>query len=141
MKKQEIQQLYVSQIIPESRNMMYFRDKLEGDLISAYNPLCGDKYKIQLDISDGLIEKVLFTGHGCALSRASASVMAGFLTGLSLNEAKDKIHNFLQKVSEGGYMDDIPEAMSVLLSLRNFDGRSDCITLAWQALKNIDQYD
>ncbi len=141
MTKDEIKQLYVTHIIPESRNTDHFREEIKGDLIDAYNPLCGDKYKIKLEVSDGRISGISFTGNGCALSRASTSLMADYLTGMELDEARASITSFLKQVQNGRDHSELPEAIKVLISLREFDGRTDCITLAWQALDNLRQYD
>jgi nitrogen fixation NifU-like protein len=141
MKKDEIKQLYARHIIPESRNTDYFRESIQGDLIDAYNPLCGDKYKIKLDVEEGIISQIEFTGNGCALSRASASLMADYLKGMELEEARRCITSFLKQIADGRDESEMPAAIDVLISLREFDGRTDCITLAWQALDNLKQYD
>ena len=141
MTNEEIKKLYATHIIPESRNMDHFRENLKGDLIDAYNPLCGDKYTIRVEIVDGIIREILFSGYGCALSRASASLMSDYLTGMDLEEAKAGITSFLRQVSEGRDATEMPEAINLLISLREFNGRTDCITLAWQALINLNEYD
>ena len=89
-------ELYQQTIIEHNRNPRNFR-KLEGATHAAegYNPLCGDHWWVYVKInSSGIIEDAAFEGSGCAISKASASMMTASLKGKSIKEAQFLSCNF-----------------------------------------------
>ncbi len=132
MTKEELEELYRAKIIPESKNPYHF-DKVAGRQIKAYNPMCGDKYTLFIQPHEPLLSSIHFHGMGCALSKASGSILARKLEGKSTKAALDIIRILLEAL-EGG---EIPEddELKILSELKNFDGRVDCIRLCWDALK------
>ncbi len=134
MTKEDIKQRYKEFVLPETRTPYHFeiREEASTELL-AYNPLCGDKYKLFLDES-AVPEQVHYHGIGCALSKASGSMMIKALEGKSQKEAQDFIRGFIRQVAEGTPDSDLPENLRVLVELKNFEGREDCITLMWKAL-------
>lgn len=129
MTKEEIQQLYKEKILPENNETFHF-EKVEGAkyVLQAYNPMCGDKYNLYLG------EKTNhFDGFGCAVSKASTSLLLRNIEGKSTTEAKELCEQFLDSF-ETGDGKDLPEELQILLELKNFDGRVDCIQLSWKVM-------
>lgn len=131
MKKVEIQKLYSSYIIPESRSPYHFEKKEDAYTeLQAYNPLCGDKYQLYLDD-----HSLSFYGIGCALSMASGSLLARSAEGLSKDKLLILLTAFLRSLDLKNEIEkELPEAVKVLASLKHFEGRIDCIKLPWQTM-------
>lgn len=103
----------------------------------GYNPLCGDDYNLYLKVNpDGTIEKASFQGTGCAISKASASMLTTSVKGKKVAEAEALKDKFLKLVTCGEYAD-----TKELGSLRAFQGvrmfpvRVKCATMIWHALE------
>ena len=129
MTKEEIQQLYREQILPESKNPYHFGKREEGvEMLLANNPMCGDKYHLYVNGMD----EMHFDGFGCALSKASTSIMIRLLENKGSHDARELCEKFIG-VLRGDYKpDDLPDGLRILAELRNFDGRIDCIQLSWK---------
>jgi nitrogen fixation NifU-like protein len=105
----------------------------------GYNPVCGDQFTVHLAITDDVITKVMFEGKGCAISKASASLMTDNLRGKTLGDAQKLFGAFhaLLAGDEGGDA----EAQGSLGKLLAFSGvrafpmRVKCATLAWHTLQ------
>ena len=129
MTKEELQILYKKHILAENKDPFNF--KKGGDeavTVQAYNPMCGDKYHLYLGEEEGS-----FDGFGCAVSKASTSILLRNMDGKSDEEVKVLCEKFLEAFENDEEVD-LPEALKVLLELKNFDGRIDCIQLSWKAL-------
>jgi len=119
------------------------RPRNEGELnpysheAEGYNPLCGDRLKIFVRQTGPLVEAVQFTGEGCAISRASASIMTVAIKGLSGAELGAKIDEVVEMLTakEDPTVDpfDLGE-LAALLGVRKFPARVKCATLAWHTL-------
>jgi nitrogen fixation NifU-like protein len=100
------------------------------------NPLCGDHLAIHVDVEDGVIADVRFEGAGCAISRASASLMTDAVRGRSVEEAERMFEQFRRMVVAGP--DEPVEAslgkLAVLCGVREFPSRVKCASLAWHTL-------
>src|SRR5512147_2041190 len=100
---QELRELYQETILEHSRKPRNY-----GELPSAnhkaegYNPLCGDHYTIFLNVKDGKISEISFHGAGCAISKASASMMTQILKGKSEQEAEALFSQFHNLVTGNG---------------------------------------
>ena len=104
------------------------------------NPSCGDELTLQLRVEDGVIEEASFTGHGCAISQASADIMADLITGEAVAEAKRLAGLFLamvrgEQLSEED-MDDLDEAAQ-LKDISHMPARVKCAELAWRTLDGM----
>ncbi len=105
------------------------------------NPLCGDELKIQIELVDGVIQDIAFTGMGCAISQASASLMTENLKGRPVEEAMavyEKVHMMLT----GKHPDQIDPhdadsigKLKVLEGVAEFPMRVKCASLAWHTMK------
>lgn len=104
------------------------------------NPSCGDELTLSLHVEDGVVEEAAFTGHGCAISQASADIMAELITGESVEEAKRLSALFLamirgEELSEDDF-DDLDEAAQ-LKDISHMPARVKCAELAWRTLDGM----
>ena len=102
----------------------------------GYNPLCGDRLTLYLDVNGETINDIGFVGSGCAISKASASLMTDALKGRSVAEARSLFDRFHQMVTTppDQAVDDMGK-LSVLAGVREFPVRVKCASLAWHTLK------
>jgi nitrogen fixation NifU-like protein len=102
----------------------------------GYNPLCGDRLNLFLDVEDDQISDVGFQGSGCAISRASASLMTDAVKGRSVGEARELFERFHRMVTTppDRAVEDLGK-LSVLAGVREFPVRVKCASLAWHTLK------
>lgn len=104
------------------------------------NPSCGDELTLMLRVENGVIEEASFTGHGCAISQASADIMADLITGETVEEAKRLSGLFLamirgEELSEDDF-EDLDEAAQ-LKAISHMPARVKCAELAWRTLDGI----
>lgn len=104
------------------------------------NPSCGDELTLMLRVENGVIEEASFTGHGCAISQASADIMADLITGETVGEAKRLSGLFLamirgEELSEDDF-EDLDEAAQ-LKDISHMPARVKCAELAWRTLDGI----
>ncbi len=99
------------------------------------NPLCGDEIEISLNIRDGRVEDVRFSGKGCSISQASASMMAEGVKGKTLAEAKQLIDAF-RGMMHGDFDPDPDELgdLEALQGVRKYPVRIKCAMLCWNTL-------
>lgn len=105
----------------------------------GFNPTCGDELTLSLRIADGIVQEAAFTGHGCAVSQASADMMADLISGESVNEAKRLCSLFLRMV-RGDTLDAADRARldeaAELESISHMPARVKCAELAWRTLED-----
>jgi nitrogen fixation NifU-like protein len=133
----DLSELYQEVILDHNRRPRNFR-ALAGASHSAegYNPLCGDRLTLYLKLTGDTIEDVSFEGSGCAISKASASLMTDAVKGRTKAEAQALFERFHRMVTTPP--DQPVEEMGKLSSLagvREFPIRVKCASLAWHALK------
>jgi nitrogen fixation NifU-like protein len=102
------------------------------------NPLCGDHLDVQALVEDGVVKEVRFTGTGCAISRASASVMTGLVKGRRPEEVERMFETFHALVTGGPGA--VPDAealgkLAVFGGVHEFPSRVKCASLGWHALR------
>jgi nitrogen fixation NifU-like protein len=105
--------------------------------VDGYNPLCGDHYTIYLKMNGDVIEDVSFTGAGCAISKASASVMSSVLKGKTRQEAEELFGEFHRLVTKGSATEEELESMGKLAAfagVSEFPARVKCASLAWHTM-------
>lgn len=133
----ELQDLYQEVILDHNRRPRNFRElppparRAEG-----FNPLCGDRLTLFLDIEDDRIRDVSFVGSGCAISKASASLMTEALKGKTVAEAERLFERFHEMVTSSA--DAAPAELgklAVLAGVREFPTRVKCAILAWHTMK------
>jgi nitrogen fixation protein NifU and related proteins len=111
------------------------RRELEDADIEEYidNPLCGDVVTLYANLQDGTFEEVSFTGRGCSISQASASMLTEQLTGKSRDEAEEKIEAFLEMMRTEERVE-LGE-LAALKGIVQTPNRIMCATLAWDAMR------
>lgn len=136
----ELLQLYQQMIIDHGQRPRNF-GKIEHPTHKqqGVNPLCGDKLEMYLIIEDNLIKDVKFSGEGCAISMASASMLTEMIKGKKVDEANNLVEDFqsmlvTQDISEEA-KDRLGKAV-ILEGVKEYPSRIKCATLAWHALKN-----
>jgi nitrogen fixation NifU-like protein len=131
----DLRELYQQVILDHNKNPRNFRElpeatrKVDGD-----NPLCGDHYTIYVELDGERIKDVAFTGSGCAISKASASVMSSTVKGKSRQEAEALFQMFHGMVT--GQRPD-PETLGRLAAfsgVSEFPARVKCASLPWHTL-------
>ncbi len=138
----DLRDLYQEVILDHGKSPRNFRE-LDGATCHARgdNPMCGDRIEVFLAVGDdGVIEDMSFTGRGCAISVASASMMTEMLRGKTLDEAKRMFDGF-HEMCTGGSQDalaevdeDAADRLQVLSGVREFPMRVKCATLAWHTM-------
>jgi nitrogen fixation NifU-like protein len=105
----------------------------------GYNPLCGDKLKLHLRIDGDRIAAIAFEGSGCAISKASASLMTDAVKGQAKSDALalfDRVHAMLTTPIGQPVDEDAVGKLAVLAGVREFPTRVKCASLAWHTLKS-----
>lgn len=133
----ELRELYQEVILEHSKKPRNYRalehanHKAEG-----FNPLCGDHFTVYLDLKDGAINDICFQGSGCAISKASASMMTQTLKGKTTAQAEDIFTKFHDLVTgqKAGTQEDLGK-LAVFAGVSEFPLRVKCATLAWHALR------
>lgn len=134
----DLTQLYQEIILGHNKNPRNF-SRLENHTGKAdiNNPLCGDEVTVYWKIEDQAYSEITFQAQGCAISRASASMMTELLKGKSLEESKclfSSLLNFLSDADSSESLGDEFGELAALSGVRNYPSRIKCATLAWQAL-------
>jgi len=136
----DLRELYQEVIVDHNRNPRNFRENATATRkVEGYNPLCGDKLTLFLQLEDGVITDVSFVGSGCAISVASASLMTEALKGKTEAQARAVFENFHQLVTGGtggpvGQKDQLGK-LAIFSGVREFPTRVKCATLAWHTLQ------
>ena len=105
------------------------KHKAEG-----FNPLCGDRIFITLKIENGIVSGINFTGSGCAISKASTSLMTVMVKGKSINETNSIFKAFHDMLTADLYNEALLEKLVVFSGVKQFPMRVKCATLAWHTL-------
>jgi nitrogen fixation NifU-like protein len=130
-------ELYQEIILEHNRSPRNFHPMEAPDReAQGYNPLCGDRLKVQLKLAGDRIADVSFQGSGCAISKASASLMTMAVKGKTTAEARRLFESFQRLVTgQGSAAADLPPRLAVFTGVREFPMRVKCATLSWHALK------
>jgi nitrogen fixation NifU-like protein len=132
----DLTDLYQEMILDHGRNPRNFRAMPDATAqAEGLNPLCGDHYHVFLRLDGGRIADVSFQGSGCAISKASASLMSAAIKGKTVAEAEDLFSRFHRMVVEG----DASQAdglgkLAVMKGVAEFPTRVKCASLAWHAM-------
>jgi len=134
----ELSELYQQVILDHNKKPRNFR-KMEGATNSAegHNPLCGDQLTVYLDLENGSVEDVSFEGSGCAISKASASMMTQAVKGKSKEQAEELFKEFHSMVT--GELDEENTEnhlgnLKIFAGVRDFPVRVKCASLPWHTM-------
>ena len=136
----ELRELYQDVIIDHSKRPRNFRVLADATgTAEGYNPLCGDHLTVYLKFAGGVIEDIAFQGDGCAISKASASLMTTALKGKNEKEALalfGHVHTLLTDGPNGAVRLDDVGKLAVLSGVWEFPARVKCASLAWHTLRS-----
>jgi nitrogen fixation NifU-like protein len=134
----ELEDLYREVLIDYFRSPTHKGALPDADIRShGVNPVCGDEIQLTMSLHNDLVDKIRFSGHGCVISQASASMMAEALEGKTLKEADGLSQAFKAMMLQGFAVPCLPEALEDLKALegvRKFPVRIKCALLAWNTL-------
>ena len=135
----ELRELYQQIILDHNKSPRNF-GKLDAAnrAQEGYNPLCGDHLHVYLHVDGGKIEDISFEGSGCAISKASASLMTAAVKGKAVTEAVELFEQFREMVTaevDAPVDDQSLGKMAVFAGVREFPMRVKCATLAWHTMK------
>ena len=136
----ELRELYQSVILDHNKQPRNFREP-EGANRTAdgFNPLCGDKITVYLELEDDVMKDVGFSGSGCAISTASASLMTQSIKGKSLAEVRKLFDGFHELLTGNPGEEADSEGLgklAVFSGVREFPVRVKCATLAWYTMRS-----
>lgn len=138
---EDLTQVYNELIMEHSMNS-YNKKKLENPSYSeiGHNPNCGDEITLELKLNGDTIEDMAFSGHGCAISQASTSIMIDTLKGKTVQEAKDIIKTFIEMIKRETTSEEELEKLEDAICFKNVSNmpaRVKCALLAWHTLEDI----
>ena len=137
----ELDEVYNELIMEHSMNS-YNKKKLDhADFCEVgHNPNCGDEITLELNVKDGIIEDMAFSGHGCAISQASTSLMIDTLKGKTLEEAREIIKTFIgmikREITDEAELEKLEDAVA-FQNISHMPARVKCALLAWHTLEDI----
>ena len=137
----DLQDVYNDLIMEHSMNS-YNKKKLETcDLCEmGHNPNCGDEIKIQVKLNGNIIEDMAFTGHGCAISQSSTSIMIDTLRGKTITQAKEIIKTFINMIKRETKSEEELNKLEDAIAFRNVSNmpaRVKCVLLAWHTMEDL----
>ncbi len=138
---EDLTDVYNELIMEHSMNS-YNKRKLENADYSevGHNPNCGDEITLEIKMNGDMIEDMAFTGHGCAISQASTSIMIDTLKGKTINEAKEIIKIFIDMIKRETTSEEELKKLEDAIAFRNVSNmpaRVKCALLAWHTIEDI----
>lgn len=135
----KLSQLYQGVILKHNNEPFHFEKRPTAQhVIEAYNPMCGDKFKVFLDIENGIITNATFHGYGCAISKASTSVLMKKMESQPLDEVEKLIKDYFKIIENTpkGINERVnhDDELTAFAAAKDFPGRLKCATLAWEAM-------
>ncbi len=138
---EDLTDVYNELIMEHSMNS-YNKKKLPNANYSeiGHNPNCGDEITLELKTNGDIIEDMAFTGHGCAISQASTSIMIDTLKGKTINEAKAIIKTFIEMIKRETTNEEELKKLEDAIAFKNISNmpaRVKCALLAWHTLEDM----
>lgn len=135
----DLRELYQEVILDHNKRPRNFRAIEDANRTAeGYNPLCGDRLTVYLKIEGDVIQDVSFKGSGCAISKASASLMTDALKGKTVGEADalfERFHHLVTAPPDVATDTDRLGKLAVFAGVREFPVRVKCASLAWHTVK------
>ncbi|WP_343012746.1 Fe-S cluster assembly sulfur transfer protein SufU [Gemella morbillorum] len=133
----DLKNLYKQVILDHSKH-----PRNNGDIENSYklemlNPSCGDKITVSVKLVDDIIDDIKFSGIGCSISMASASMLTEELKGLTVESANVKIKDFLNMIMGTEFNEENLEDSIALQNISQLPARVKCATLAWKITEKI----
>ena len=147
----KLAQLYQDVILKHNQVPFHFEKRPTAPyIVEAYNPLCGDKFKLFMDIDNGIVTNATFHGYGCAISKASTSVLMKKIQGQPLDDVRQLVKDYFKiidttdlsplRVLGVGEEVNPDKELTAFAAAKDFPGRLKCATLAWEAIGEFLNY-
>ena len=109
----------------------------------GHNPLCGDEVELSLHITEDQIDEIAFSGRGCSISQASASMMTENVKGHTLAEVRDAVQRFTQSMANRSAAPaELEDELDALQGVKRYPARVKCALLPWTTLReSLDMYE
>ena len=138
---EDLTDVYNDIIMEHSMNSYNKKELEKCDLCEkGHNPNCGDEIELQVKMNGDIIEDIAFSGHGCAISQASTSIMIDTLKGKTIKEAKQIIETFIgmikREITDEKELEKLDEAIA-LKNVSNMPARVKCALLAWHTMEDM----
>ena len=137
----DLNNIYNELIMEHSMNSYNKKKLKEADLCDiGHNPNCGDEITLEVKMNGNIIEDMAFSGHGCAISQASTSIMIDTLKGKTIEEAKEIIKTFISMIkreeTDEKNLEKLEDAIA-FKNVSNMPARVKCALLAWHTLDDM----
>lgn len=137
---ESLSKLYQGVIFEHNNAPLFFEKRPDAPfIVDAYNPMCGDKFKLYLNIENQVVISATFHGYGCAVSKAATSVLMKMIQGQPQEKVLEMVNAYLAAVEAGPenpLLAPIDPETAVFTVAKNFPGRDKCAMLSFQALAN-----
>lgn len=137
----ELDEMYNELIMEHSMNSENKRKLEHADFCElGHNPNCGDEISLEIKLNGNVIEDMAFSGHGCAISMSSTSIMIDTLRGKTVEEAKEIVKTFIEmikrEVTDESELKKLEDAIA-FKNISNMPARVKCALLAWHTLEDL----
>ena len=137
----ELEEMYNELIMEHSMDSDNKKKLEHADMCEiGHNPNCGDEISLEIKLNGNILEDMAFSGHGCAISMSSTSIMIDTLRGKTIDEAKDIIKTFIEMIKREtkneADLKKIEDAIA-FKSISNMPARVKCALLAWHTLDDM----
>jgi len=128
--------LYKTVIVKHNNDPIQFeKNESAQHVLKANSPVCGDRFTLFFDIENGVIKNLSFYGHGCAISKASTSILVQNLIGKTIEKAIEICNNFYAHVQPEEYAPETKnEIFEAFSAVEFFPERKQCATLSWDKI-------
>lgn len=136
-----LEELYNDIIMEHSMNSYNKKELDSCDFCEmGHNPNCGDEIKLEVKLNGNVIEDMAFTGHGCAISQSSTSVMIDVLKGKTIEQAREIIKIFIdmikREIKDEEELEKLEDAIA-FKNISNMPARVKCALLAWHTMEDL----
>ncbi len=135
----DLRELYQQLILDHNQHPQNYKELNDPTVVAeGHNPLCGDEITLYLRVENEEIKDVSFKGSGCAISKASASIMTTLIKGKTVAEAELLFDQFHKMITIGETSGDMGK-LEVLAGVHKFPSRVKCAILSWHTMNNAIQ--
>lgn len=117
----------------------FLRQQNTMHVLEAYNPVCGDQFKFYFDLVNAEIQNLSFHGYGCAVSKASSSILVEHLQDVSIQIARDILSEFLEHVAAPGEVrwNLLGQECEAFRLGEKYPARMQCVNLGWHSMQEF----
>ena len=138
---EDLTDVYNELIMEHSMNSYNKKELKNADYCEVgHNPNCGDEITLELKLNGDIIEDMAFSGHGCAISQASTSIMIDTLKGKTIEEAKEIVKTFIEMIKRETTDEEELKKLEDAIAFRNVSNmpaRVKCALLAWHTIEDM----